>query len=132
MNNFDIDNKTKELFDHLDLEHPSGGFSKRVMDRIEKEKAYKAQSLFSQNLLIGIAVAVLYFGYHYFKTGRILPGNLLKEMDFSVYLEVLSSFFTQSFSMIDFSPFIIVSIAAIVILMLSDNILLRLMHSLRG
>ncbi len=132
MNNFDIENKTKEIFNHLETEKPSEDFTQKVMKRVEKEKAYKPFPAILRNLLIGLAAAVGIIIFNFYKTGSLLPGNLVKEIDLSVYFKVFNDFAEHVLSGIEFSPFIILSIIAIIVLMLSDQIMLRLINLIKS
>jgi hypothetical protein len=132
MNNFDIENKTKEIFNQLETESPSEDFTQKVMKRVEKEKSYKPGFDLLQNFLIGLAAVVGVIIFNYYKTGSFLPGNLLKEIDLSVYLKVFYDFAEHALSGIEFSPFLIFSIIAITVLMMSDQIMLRLINLIKS
>jgi len=132
MNNFDIEKKTKEIFNQLETESPSEDFTQKVMTRVEKEKSYKPGIDILQNLLIGLGAVVGIILFNYYKTDSFLPGNLLKEIDLSVYLKVFSDFADHVLSGIEFSPFLILSIIAIIVLMLSDQIMMRLINLIKS
>ncbi len=138
MNNkkLNIDEYTKKLVRKGDINQPGPDFTKSVMGQILKDPKVQV-SLFTaddkkSNWWLFISVGVMFIAYliyYFIKNGfNINSGNgLLESFGF---VKAFSDFFINLFSELSISPFILLALIGVVVLVILDKTIVRYLYSI--
>lgn len=128
MNNKDIhiDEKTRELLQNTGIERTHAGFTREVMDKVEKEKRlypYKRDNTLL-HILIAVGLPVLYFLFQVLTGSESFLAELDLTLELQPYIRIFQLLADKMF--MDFStPIVPLGILAIVMLLAFDRFILR-------
>lgn len=124
-NNYN-DKRTRDLLNDSGIEKTSADFTRRVMDRVEKERRlypYKRDNTLL-HILIAIVLPVLYFLIQAFWGGGSIFTDLNLTVDIQPYIQ-LFHLLTDKLVMDISSPIVPLGLLAIVLLLAFDRLILR-------
>jgi len=120
-----IDEKTRELLKNLGVEKAGADFTRKVMDKVEKEKKlhpYKRDNTLL-HILIATGIPVLYFFFQAL-TGESYLAELNLSVEFEPYIH-LFNLLADKLVMDISTPIVPLGILAIVVLLAFDRLILR-------
>ena len=135
-NKFNIDTYTSKLVNKGGLEQPDANFTEKVMNKILKDPSVNINFITKDdkqsNIWLFISVSVMIVGYLFFYF--IKNGFNLSESVGSVqtpgYLKVLTDFFENLFAELSLSPYILLALIGVVILVIMDKTIVRYLYSI--
>ncbi|MGC9375929.1 MAG: hypothetical protein ACP5DQ_12935 [Bacteroidales bacterium] len=132
-----IDRFTREIIQKNGKENPSDRFTNNVMAQIMKEPSLEFNFSFTKDekenkTWLFLSVAAMFIGYLFF--GLLKNDfNLVKsfEHSFSVkYLNVFFDFFAQIYYELSLSPYVLLGLAGVILLIIIDKSVVKFLHSL--
>ena len=132
----DIEKITRELIHKEGIQQPGDDFTKSLMAKILKDpnvqisyvKKDDDKNMIFLFLLSGV-LFLAYFGYYIYKNGLKAMVNTDNLPGIS-YLHTTSEFISKLWSEITFSPYILLSFAGIILLVLFDKYIVKYLYSI--
>lgn len=138
MNNkkLNIDEYTKKLVQKGDIKEPGSDFTKNVMGQILKDPKVQV-SLFTEddkksNLWLIISVGLMFIAYllyYFIKNGFNVTSGAGIFDSVAVY-KAFTDFFSSLFSELSISPFILLALIGVVVLVILDKTIVRYLYSI--
>jgi len=132
-----IDRYSRDIIQKNGKENPSDRFTKNVMAQIMKEPLLEFNFSFTKDekeskTWLFLSVAAMFIGYLFFVLLKN-DFNLVKsfEHSFSVkYLNVFFDFFAQIYHELSLSPYVLLGLAGVIVLIIIDKSVVKFFHSL--
>ena len=127
----DIEKITRELIQKEGIQQPGADFTKSLMAKILKDPkiqiSYIKKDDDKNSILIFLLIGVLfiaYIGYYIYKNGfgKLSETNNIPGM---TYLHTASDFLSKFWSEISLSPYILLSLLGIILLLLFDKYIIK-------
>ena len=135
-NKFNIDSFTSKLVNKSGVEQPGANFTKNVMSKILKDPSVKINFITKDdkqsNIWLFISVSVMIVGYlifHFIKNGFNLSQGV-GSVQTPGYLKVLTDFFGNLFAELSLSPYILLALIGVVVLVIMDKTIVRYLYSI--
>ena len=131
-----MDDYTRKLVKLEGVKQPSSDFTKSVMGQILKNPEVKVSFITKDdkktNLWLFIAVGVMIVGYVGF---YLLKNGFSSNTDISGFkvpgfLNVFTSFFVDLFNELSFSPFILLALIGVIVLVIMDKTIVKYIYSI--
>jgi len=134
MNNkkLNIDNYTRELVKKGGLEQPNVDFTKNVMSRILKDPSVKLNFVSKDdkqsNIWLFMAIGIMILGYsiYYF----VENGFNFSSVETPGFFKVFIGFFSNLFNELSLSPYILIAIIGVIILVVLDKTIVKYLYSI--
>jgi len=131
------DNYIRELIKKNGKEKPSVDFTKNVMAQILKDPAVQFNFSYTKDekeskAWLFLSVIAMFIGYIFFVLFKN-DFNLTKGLEHSFstkYLKVFFDFFAQLYNELSLSPYVLIGLAGVIVLILIDKTIVRYLHSL--
>ncbi len=138
MNNkkLNIDKYTEELVQSVGFQQPDADFTKNVMSQILKDPEVNIRFVTaddkSSNIWLILSMVVITFGFfifYYIEYG--LNFNKVAEgFKSSGYLKIFSGFFAELWAELTISPYILIALAGVILLVVIDKTIVKYLYSL--
>ncbi|HSH53302.1 MAG TPA: hypothetical protein VK982_16365 [Bacteroidales bacterium] len=132
-----IDKSIRQLIQKSGKDEPSAGFTKNVMAQIMKDPSLEFNFSFTKDekeskIWLFLSVAAMFVGYMFF---ILLKNdfNLVKSFEHSFsakYLKIFFDFFAQIYEELSFSPYVLLGLAGVIVLIIIDKSVVKFLHSL--
>ncbi len=135
-NKLNIDDYTRELVKKGGVEQPDANFTKNVMSQILKDPSVKLNFVSKDdkqsNIWLIIAVGVMILGYsvYYFVANGFNFTSLTGSIETPAYFKVLTDFFSKLFNELSLSPYILLAVVGVVVLVVLDKTIVRYLYSI--
>jgi hypothetical protein len=135
-NKLNIDNYTRELVQKNGLEQPSANFTRNVMSQILKDPSVKLNFVSREdkqsNIWLFIAIGAMILGYsvYYFIKNGFSFTSLNETVETPIYLKVIADFFSNLFNELSLSPYILLAVIGVIILVVLDKTIVRYLYSI--
>ncbi len=131
-NKLNIDNYTRELVKKGGLEHPDANFTKNVMSRILKDPSVKLNFVSKDdkqsNIWLFISIGAMIIGYSLFYF--IKNGFNFSSVETPGFLKVFMGFFSNLFNELSLSPYILLAVIGVIVLVVLDKTIVRYLYSI--
>jgi len=132
-----IDRYTRNIIQKNGKEKPSVDFTKNVMAQILKDPAVQFNFSYTKDekeskTWLFLSVIAMFIGYIFFVLFKN-DFNLTKGLEHSFstkYLKVFFDFFAQLYNELSLSPYVLIGLAGVIVLILIDKTIVRYLHSL--
>ncbi|HKL08434.1 MAG TPA: hypothetical protein VJ896_06655 [Bacteroidales bacterium] len=132
-----IDKSTRQLIQKSGKEEPSADFTKNVMAQIIKDPEVQFNFSFTKDekeskIWLLLSVGAIFVGYIFFFLFRN-DFNLAKSFEHSLsakYLKILVDFIEQIYYELSLSPYVLIGLAGVIVLILIDKSVVKFLHSL--
>lgn len=128
----DIDKYTREILRRGEILQPRADFTKNVMSKILKDPSVNVHFVTKDdkesNIWLFLSVVALFVGYllyFIFKGG--FSGSSVKTPE---YISFFTSFFKDLWSEISISPYIIIALVGVIVLVILDRTIVKYLYSL--
>ncbi|MCK5028640.1 MAG: hypothetical protein KAR57_03335 [Bacteroidales bacterium] len=135
-NKLNIDSYTRELVKKGGIEQPGDNFTKNVMSQILKDPSVKLNFVSKDdkqsNIWLFIAIGVMILGYsvfYYVENGFNFT-SLADSIETPGYFKVLANFFSNLFNELSLSPYILLAVIGIIVLVVLDKTIVRYLYSI--
>jgi hypothetical protein len=133
-NKLNIDNYTRELVKKGSLEQPNANFTKNVMSRILKDPSvnlnFVSKDDKQSNIWLFISIGAMILGYslfYFIKNGfRSDAGSI----EVPGLFKLLTNFFSNLFNELSLSPYILLAVVGVVVLVVLDKTIVRYLYSI--
>ena len=135
-NKLNTDAYTKKLVKIGGIEEPSADFTKSVMGQILKDPSVKVNFVTKDDkkssIWLYIAVGAMIIGYaiYYFIKNGFDFSSSAGSIETPGYIKVFVDFFSNLFSELSLSPFILLALVGVVILVIMDKTIVRYLYSI--
>jgi hypothetical protein len=135
-NKLNIDNYTRELVQKNGLEQPSANFTRNVMSQILKDPSIKLNFVSREdkqsNIWLFIAIGAMILGYsvYYFIKNGFSFTSLNETVETPIYLKVIADFFSNLFNELSLSPYILLAVIGVIVLVVLDKTIVRYLYSI--
>lgn len=131
-NKIDIDNYTKKLVQKTGLENPSSDFTKSVMGQILKDPEVHVSFITDDDkkstFWLFTVIGFMFIGYIIYYI--ITNGTSFMIQNISGFFKVVTSFFTDFFNEIAISPFILLALIGVLLLVILDKTIVKYLYTL--
>lgn len=132
-----IDRNTRDLIQKNGKEKPSDSFTKNVMAQIMKGPSLEFNFSFTKDekeckTCLFLSVAAMFIGYMFFVLLKN-DFNLVKSFEHSFsakYLNIFFDFFAQIYYELSLSPYVLLGLAGVIVLIIIDKSVVKFLHSL--
>jgi len=135
-NKLNIDNYTRELVKKSGIEQPNANFTRNVMSQILKDPAVKLNFVSKEdkqsNMWLFIAIGAMILGYSvfYFVENGFSFSSLTGSIEKPGYFKVLAHFFSNLFNELSLSPYILLAVIGVIVLVVLDKTIVRYLYSI--
>ncbi|MBU8891261.1 MAG: hypothetical protein KOO66_00670 [Bacteroidales bacterium] len=135
-NKLNSDTYTRKLVNMGGLEQPGSDFTKNVMSQILKDPSVKVSFITNDdkksNIWLFIAIGAMTIGYsifYYIKNGFSFTSDT-GAIETPGYFKVFSQFFSGLFNELSLSPYILIALIGVVVLVVLDKTIVRYLYSI--
>lgn len=135
-NKLNIDAYTQSLIKTSGVEEPSKNFTKNVMGQILKDPSVKVSFITKDDknsnlwLILSIVAMVIGYGIFYFIRNGFTFGTRLKTVEYPEFFKFFTEFFTNLFQELSLSPYILIALLGVVVLVVMDKTIVRYLYSI--
>ena len=135
-NKFNIDSYTRELVKKGGIEQPGDNFTKNVMSQILKDPSLKLNFVSKEDkqsniwLVISIGVMILGYSIYYFVENGFSFTTISDTVEIPIYFKVLADFFSNLFNELSLSPYILLAVIGVIVLVILDKTIVRYLYSI--
>jgi hypothetical protein len=138
MNNkkLNTDEFTKELISKGGIQQPNSNFTINVMSQILKDPALKVNFISKDDknsniwLVIVISIMIVGFSTFYFIKNGLNFSNISEGFQTPSYFQAFADFFSQFWNEISLSPYILIALIGVVILVVIDKTIVKYLYSI--
>lgn len=135
-NKLNIDKYTKELVGKAEVQQPGSDFTKNVMKQLLKDPEVKVSFITADDkksnfwLIISMIIMVTgFFIFYYIKYGLNFT-KVTEEFKSSGYLKAFSDFFSELWTELTISPYILIALVGVIFLVIIDKTIVKYLYSL--
>lgn len=135
-NKLDIDSYTRKLVSRSGLYQPKANFTEEVMGRILKNPAVNINFITKDDkqgnlwLFSSLGITIIgYFIFYLIKNGFNIPQSTTS-VQIPTYLKMFINFFKDLFAELSISPYILLALIGVVILIIMDKTIVRYLYSI--
>ncbi|MFC2151785.1 hypothetical protein ACFLSE_04585 [Bacteroidota bacterium] len=135
-NKLNSDEFTKKLISKSEIQQPTDGFTKNVMNRILMDPAVKISFISKDDkqsnigLVISIGVMILGFLIFYFIKYGLDFSQISDGFHEPAYLKALTNFFSSLWNELSFSPYILIALIGVIFLVFIDKTVVKYLYSI--
>jgi len=135
-NKLNIDSYTRELVKKGGVEQPSDNFTKNVMSQILKNPSVKLNFVSKDdkqsNIWLFISIGAMIIGYSlfYFIKNGFSFTSISETVETPIYFKVLADFFSNLFNELSLSPYILLAVIGVIVLVILDKTIVRYLYSI--
>ncbi|MEE4197110.1 MAG: hypothetical protein V2I54_05660 [Bacteroidales bacterium] len=132
-----IEQYTRQLIQKAGQEQPSVDFTKKVMQKVLMEPSVNYSASFSlddkkSKIWLFLSIASMFVGYiffFFFKNDFNLDKSL-ESFSSPHYFNLILDFFKQVYFELSFSPYVLLGLAGVIVLIVIDQSIVKFLHSL--
>jgi hypothetical protein len=135
-NKLNIDSYTHELVKKGGVEQPDANFTKNVMSRILKDPSVKLNFVSKDdkqsNIWLFISIGAMIIGYsifYFIKNGFGFVSDA-GSIEIPSFFNVFADFFSNLFNELSFSPYILLAVIGVIVLVVLDKTIVRYLYSI--
>ena len=135
-NKLNIDSFTSKLVNKSGVEQPDANFTKNVMRQILKDPSVKVNFITKDdkqsNIWLLVAVGAMIVGYsifYFIKNGFNIHQSV-GSVQTPSYLKLFADFFNNLFVELSLSPYILLALIGVVVLVIMDKTIVRYLYSI--
>jgi len=135
-NKLNIDTYTHKLVKMSGERETSAKFTKNVMSQILKNPSINVNFVSKDdkrsNFWLFIAIGIMVVGYsvYYFVKNQFKLDSGIGSIDKPEYLKFFTDFFTNLFNELSLSPYILIALLGVVVLVVMDKTIVRYLYSI--